>query len=502
MKLRRSAFNLSSTYLTTCRMGQLIPAMCMECMPGDTIKMSAEALCRLTPLLAPLMHNVRLRFEFHKVPFRLLWDHWEDFITGGEDGKAVPVKPKIKIPEGGFPVGSLGDYLALPVNTDGDTVDALPFRAVNLIWNERYRNQNVQEERAISFDDGLDEITDTSLPSRNWERDYFTSCLPWAQRGDPMYLPLGTEAPVVGTTTSDGVNVGRMKHSFNWTSGGTSVASVGPFGNSWPSGVGTEQTDLGLKADLSKALATTPDEMRAIFQMNLWKQIMARGGARYIEMIFNQFGVESSDARLQRPEFLGGGSSYVSISEVLQTSSSDAKTPQGNMAGRGLALNSVPSFKTFCEEYCFIVGFVSLVPKTVYAQGLERMWTRETKWDYPFPVFDHLGEQKVLNREIKYTGTEWDNETFGFQGRYNEYRYPVSHVTGLMRTDYAFWHLARLFETDARPALNSEFVTCTPSMRISAVENEDNCVLEVLFHTKALRPLSKHARPGRIDHIR
>lgn len=502
MKLRRSAFNLSSTYLTTCRMGQLIPAMCMECMPGDTIKMSAEALCRLTPLLAPLMHNVRLRFEFHKVPYRLIWKNWEDFITGGEDGKAEPVKPKIKIPEGGFPVGSLGDYLALPVNVDGGTVDALPFRAVNLIWNERYRNQNVQEERAISFDDGLDEITDTSLPYRNWERDYFTSCLPWAQRGDPMYLPLGTEAPVIGTTTSDGYSVGR-----SWQNIPDKPGGVGYIGNLAASGsqqwadIGN-QSDLGLKVDLTKALATTPDEMRAIFQMNLWKQIMARGGARYIEMVFNQFGVESSDARLQRPEFLGGGSSYVSISEVLQTSSSDAKTPQGNMAGRGLALNSVPSFKTFCEEHCFIVGFVSLVPKTVYAQGLERMWTRETKWDYPFPVFDHLGEQKVLNREIKYTGTEWDNETFGFQGRNNEFRYPVSRVTGLMRTDYAFWHLARLFEADARPALNSEFVTCTPSMRISAVENEDNCVLEVLFHTKALRPLSKHARPGRIDHIR
>lgn len=500
MKGKRSTFDLTHEHKTTCKMGQLIPIMCQEVMPGDTFKQRTEALCRITPLLAPLMHNVRLKMEFWFVPARLLWDNFETFITRGESGNEEPVYPYITAPTGGFAVGSLADHFGLPTGVENIKVNAMPFRAYNLIYNENYMDQNLGTPLAISYGDGSDTATSTALQNRCWEKDYFTSALPWAQRGNPVYLPLGTEAPVV---TTDKQTLLNMLYNGETGSAGVTTGGLG-YGNNLVTATASGNelqvgADSGYKADLTSASSITVDDMRASVQMQLWKNISARCGARYIEQILGQFGVRSSDARLQRPEFLGGGSTYIAISEVLQTSESGTTSPQGNMSGHGISYNSVPRYKRFFEEFGYVIGLLSVMPRTAYQQGIPKMWSRFSVWDYPFPIFDHLGEQKILGKEIYATGQdEQDDATWGFQGRFNELRYPTNVVSGQFRSTLSYWHMGRIF--DQKPGLNNAFVTSDPTMRISAVQDEDNCLLDVVHHLKVRRRLSKHSKPGYMDH--
>lgn len=506
--MKRSVFDLSFEHKTTCRMGQLVPVMCEEVMPGDTFKVNTEAFCRILPLIAPMMHNVRLRMEYWFVPTRLLWNEFEDFIGGGRDGKAEPVFPTISSPTNGFAVGSLADHFGLPVAQKLENgsqqiispleVSALQFRAYAFLYNECYRNPTLQEEVPISFDSGPDTTTNTDLLMRCWERDYFTSALPFAQRGDPVYLPLGTTAPVRFNGPSGDIATVKSVNSPT----GVGYFHVNSASGTYPVGIANSGSGFAsnLDVDLTHASSVSIDEMRASVQMQLWKTLAARGGYRYIEMILSQFGVKSSDARLQRPEFLGGGSTYVSIAEVLQTSASNETSPQGHMAGHALSYNTVPKFKRFFEEFGYVICLLSVMPRTAYQQGVERQWSRRSKWDYPFPVFDHLGEQRVLNKELFATGTSRDDETFGFQGRYNEFRYKSSQVSGDFRSSLSYWHMGRIFGSP--PALNAEMVQSNPTDRVYAVFEGDHCLLDVFHHFKAIRPLSKYAKPGRMDHYR
>ena len=496
--MKRSAFDLTFEHKTTCRLGQLVPVMCKMVMPGDTFKCHGEGFARLMPLIAPMMHSVRLCAEYWYVPMRLVWKDYEDFLGGGKDGKQEPVMPYITSPEGGFKVGSLADHLGLPVNVANLKVCALPFRSIALTYNEAYRSGFLQDEVPLSIESGEDTTTNQEMLVRNWERDRFTDALPFAQVGDPVYLPLGKEAPVVPVDADgwkiDGEVIGRRNDS--WSSGLTTyhIADIGSSsGNTWatPGPI----TDVGLKSDMTKTTAMTMDDFNAAYKISLWKQRTARGGYRLVELLLSHFGVRSSDASLQRPEFLGGGSSYISVSEVLQTSSTDTTSPQGNMAGHALSYNTMPKFKRFFDDFGYVICFLSVMPRTGYFQGIDPMWSIQTKWDMPFPEFDHLGEQKVLNKEVCATGTERDNETFGFIPRFNEYRYSMNTVSGEFRNTLKFWHLDRDFDTSNPPALNAEFLQCKPSDRVFAVENGDHVLIDWVHHLKALRPLSKYGVP-------
>lgn len=538
VKLKRSKFNLSHENKLTCNMGQLVPVMTELALPGDKWKCRINAVMRVAPLLAPLMHNVKLYFHTFSVPLRLLMNEkeWESFITGGVDNNDTSVLPTITFADG-INVGELGDYLGFPTNTpatgtspavtlSGLTVSALPFRAYALIYNEWFRNQNLQEELPLSLEMGSDITTNTTLQHRNWKKDYFNGNLPFQQRGPNIILPLGESAPVVGNGnallltngTYNGYIIGandagestNTANAVEWGGSGSTIIPTTPttIGTTLdrvivPSSQNhkalgyTDQRHLsGLEADLSanSAGANFSDFLsaNAIYQFAL-KQ--ARGGARYVETLMSQFGVRSSDARLQRPEFIGGGVSQLVVTPVLQTSSSDTVSPQGNMAGQAFSAQRSRQFSHFFEEHCVVMTLMSIMPDTSYQQGIRRQWMYRTRYDFPFPVFSHMPEQATYLGELYATGDNTANySTFGFNPRYQECRRIPSSVHGEFRTTLNYWHMGRIF--DNAPALNSTFITSNPTKRINAVTTEDNCWCDVGFEITALRPLPKQGHPN------
>lgn len=555
----RNVFNLSNERKFTCNMGKLIPFMLEEVYPGDDWKVKTECVLRLQPMLAPIMHRVDVFTHFFFVPTRLLWSDWENFITGGRYGNDSPnadgsnpyVKPYVSLTNPSSK--ALSTYFGLPckqtypdssVYEPGTfTVDAMPFRAMAKIWNDWYRDENLQDEIDFSTAGGLDSTIETAtLYSRNWEKDYFTSSLPYQQRGPASYLPLGVEAPVYGTgnaiglRTYDGTNVtgGYMmftgeKDYSNGTNVGTDIQLSNTSYNGSLPGVGTvanysvpaynqgygvglsTKTDLrksNVYTDLTNASAVTVSQVRTAFQVQKFLEKSARAGYRYIEYILEHFGVHSPDARLQRSEFLGGGRSPVIVSEVLQTSSTDATTPQGNMAGHGINVNANHAFTKSFTETGYIIGIMSILPRTSYQQGINRMWLRETKYDYLVPVLSHLSMQGVYEAELCQTGSSTDKTIFGYQNRYDELRRRESHVAGDLVDNMNFWHMGRIFKTTdennqpIKPVLNGNFVTADPTKRIFAVtdDSEDACIVDLLVNAKAIRPLPKHGNPGLIDH--
>jgi len=520
----RSRFDVDFTLKTTFDSGFLVPVYVDEVLPGDHFAVDSTFFARLATPITPIMDNLTLESFFFFVPNRLVWTNWEKF-QGAQDNPDDPIDftiPQMVSPEGGYPINSLQDYMGLP--TDGqvivtDTVShsALFLRAYNLIWNEWFRDENLQDSVVVDTDDGPDDPADYVLLRRGKRKDYFTSCLPWTQKGDPVSLPLGSEAPVV----SNGNPIQMRAYQTEGTTRNL-YASFEPgnppaIGLSFYSG-GLSQLDYGapgaittgLFADLSQATAATINEIRFAFQVQRLLERDARGGTRYTEILRSHWGTTSPDFRLQRPEYIGGGSSRVTISPVAQTSASvDESTPLANLSAVGTVVGAGHTFSYASVEHGMIIGVVHVRADLTYQQGLHRMWSRLTRYDFYMPVLSHLGEQAVLNKEIYVTGGVTDDGVFGYQERWAEYRYKPSRICGTFRSTAPggtldIWHLSQDF--GALPTLSETFIEDNPPVnRVIAVDDPDYAgnqfLMDALFRCRMTRQMPLYSVPGLVDHF-
>lgn len=563
MYMRRTKFDRSHVYKTTFDAGKLIPIFVDEVLPGDTTRMSVNYFARLATPIKPIMDNIYLDWFFFFVPNRLVWDHWQNFCFEQEDPEdstdyVIPTVTATANSDNAY-IGSLWDYFGLPINTSNPIsgINALPFRAVYLIWDEWFRDENLQKSVKIQKGD-VNEVLDSSrasaqpswvfssgtsivpgfaCPPRGKRHDYFTSALPWTQKGPGVSVGLAGTASIVNssplsdyflTSNSDQLAAVSAYGGEASSNGGKRIASgsgtitfnrysgsewsvVGGFAGNSSGNVdvhaypGSNLLTNDSYVDLDSSSIFTINSLRTAFQMQKFYERLARGGSRYTEVLRSFFGVVSPDARLQRPEFLGSFTKMVMVNPIAQTSATDDITPQGNLSAYGVTASKFHGFTKSFVEHGYIIGFVCARADLTYQQGINKMWLRSTVYDFYWPTFAHLGEQAIELRELYAQGTDDDSKVFGYQERYAEYRYKPSQITGKFRssvTDGTLdkWHLSQFF--DNAPTLNEEFILENPPIeRIIAVPSEPQFLLDIGFRYTTIRPMPMFGTPGLVDHF-
>lgn len=503
---KTNTFDLSHDKKLSMGMGKLYPILCEEILPGDVFNVTSQQMVRMAPMLAPIMHRVDVTTHFFYVPNRMVWSNWEIFITGGEGGDENPVAPYLNLES--CHKKTIADYMGVPLSdpmvgfTDPLKVSALPFAAYSLIWNEYYRDQNQQAKKPYKLIDGAQPVeigeqysaAGTTCYNRAWEKDYFTSALPWPQKGPQATIPLGTTAPL--TFKTSGLTGDHVLETDGTPANGALTADGDGI---LVDGDGTDSTinnSANLLVDLSAASAATINSLRNAYALQRWLEKNARAGSRYTESLIAHFNVHNDDLRLNRPQYLGGGKTNISISEVLQMSATDTESPQGNMSGHGISLGSSHAFSQRFKEHGYVIGLMSILPKPAYQDGLQKKFFRFDKLDYAWPDFAHLGEQQIQNQEL-YIDQDGEvrDDTWGYTPRYAEYKYSPSTVHADFRDQLDFWHMGRKFAD--QPYLNEEFIECNPTKRIFAVTDTDVDAIwcHVFNRVKARRPLPYFGTP-------
>lgn len=557
MYMKRTKFDRSHVYKTTFDSGKLVPVFIDEVLPGDTTRMSVNYFARLATPVKPIMDNIYLDWFFFFVPNRLVWEHWQSFCFEQEDPDdstdyVIPTVTATGNSDNAY-IGSLWDYFGLPVNTSGNLsgISALPFRGVYLIWNEWFRDENLQKSVKIQKGDTNEVLdsaraseqpswvftSDTSIvpglacPPRGKRHDYFTSALPWTQKGLGVSIGLAGTATLVDPSPVTGYFVAQSNtdlgaaqlskgggvhevytghDTLQYQGGGYSVTIAGHSVNGSGNSVvvtkpGSSWLSKSAYADLDSSSIFTINSLRTAFQMQKFYERLARGGSRYTEVLRSFFGVVSPDARLQRPEFLGSFTKMVNVNPIAQTSATDSTSPQGNLSAYGVTAARFHGFTKSFVEHGYIFGFVCARADLTYQQGINKMWLRSTVYDFYWPTFAHLGEQAIELREIYAQGSEADTTVFGYQERYAEYRYKPSQITGKFRSSVTggnldVWHLSQFFKN--APTLNEEFIMENPPIeRIIAVPSEPEFLLDVGFRYTTVRPMPMFGTPGLVDHF-
>lgn len=564
MYMKRSKFDRSHVYKTTFDSGRLIPVFVDEVLPGDTTRMSVNYFARLATPIKPIMDNIYLDWFFFFVPNRLVWEHWQNFCFEQEDPDdstdyVIPTVTATGNSENAY-IGSLWDYFGLPVNTSGNLsgISALPFRGVYLIWNEWFRDENLQKSVKIQkgdtnevlnsaraseqpswvFSSGTNIFPGFACPPRGKRHDYFTSAFPWTQKGPGVSVGLAGTASIVnpsplsdyfltsnsnqlaavssygGDYSADGgrrLAYGTYDITFNRGSSNSDYSGIAGFAGNTKDNVdvhaysGSNLLTKDSYVDLDTSSIFTINSLRTAFQMQKFYERLARGGSRYTEVLRSFFGVVSPDARLQRPEFLGAFTKMVNVNPIAQTSATDNTSPQGNLSAYGVTAAKFHGFTKSFVEHGYVFGFVCARADLTYQQGINKMWLRSTVYDFYWPTFAHLGEQAIELREIYAQGTEADTIVFGYQERYAEYRYKPSQITGKFRSSVVNgsldkWHLSQFFNN--APTLNEEFITENPPIeRIIAVPSEPEFLLDVGFRYTTVRPMPMFGTPGLVDHF-